>query len=71
MRQPWLCLGLDKYWETINGLLWPRLNQILHLNIQSVRDCDPARDFSPPHHYYLEFYLKVLEYGIRTCLRGN
>jgi len=35
--------GLDKYWETMNGILWPRLTQILELNIQSVRECDPSR----------------------------
>jgi hypothetical protein len=64
---PRFCLGLDKYWETINGLLWPRLNQILHLNIQSVRDCDPARDIIPPRHYYPN----DLGCGIRTCLRRN
>ena len=22
-------LGLDKYWETLNGILWPRLTQVL------------------------------------------
>jgi len=35
--------GLDKYWETLNGILWPRLTQVFELNIQSVRDCDPTR----------------------------
>lgn len=35
--------GLDKYWETMNGILWPRLTQVLELNIQSVRECDPTR----------------------------
>jgi len=32
--------GLDKYWETLAGLLWPRLNTVMQLNIQSVKECD-------------------------------
>ncbi|XP_023342298.1 vacuolar protein sorting-associated protein 52 homolog [Eurytemora carolleeae] len=35
--------GLDKYWDTMNGILWPRLTQLLELNTQSVRDCDVSR----------------------------
>jgi hypothetical protein len=41
--------GLDKYWETLAGLLWPRLAAIMQLNIQSVRKCSavpvPVRDW--------------------------
>jgi len=35
--------GLDKFWESMNGILWPRLTQVLELNISSVRDCDPNK----------------------------
>lgn len=27
----------------MNGILWPRLTQVLELNISSVRDCDPNK----------------------------
>jgi len=50
--------GLDKYWENMNGILWPRLTQVMELNIQSVRDCDPTRmkpmDLRP--HYITRRY---------------
>jgi len=50
--------GLDKYWENLNGILWPRLTQVIELNIQSVRDCNPSRmkpmDLRP--HYITRRY---------------
>lgn len=27
--------GLDKYWETMNGILWPRLTQVNFKNFYS------------------------------------
>jgi len=58
--------GLDKYWETLNGILWPRLTQVMELNIQSVKDCDAMRmkptDLRP--HYitrrYAEFSAAIV-----------
>jgi len=50
--------ALDKYWETLSCLLWPRLQLVMQLNIQSVRDCDPVRmkpmDVRP--HYIVRRY---------------
>ncbi|XP_013412635.1 vacuolar protein sorting-associated protein 52 homolog isoform X2 [Lingula anatina] len=50
--------ALDKYWETLLEILWPRFEQILHMNIQSVKDCDPSRlgpiDTRP--HYIVRRY---------------
>ena len=35
--------ALDKYWDGISILLRHRLNSLLKMNIQSVRDCDVAK----------------------------
>lgn len=35
--------ALDRYWDTLLGIMWPRFETILHLNIQSVRDVDPQK----------------------------
>lgn len=59
--------GLDKYWETLNGILWPRLTNVLNLNITSVRECGElgrvkATDLRP--HYitrrYAEFSAAIV-----------
>jgi len=59
--------GLDKYWETLNGVLWPRLTTVLNLNIASVRECGEqgrvrATDVRP--HYitrrYAEFSAAIV-----------
>ena len=51
-------LALDKYWDTIHGLLWPRLQIVIKLNVQSVKDCDPQKfkitDLRP--HYVTRRY---------------
>ena len=31
------------YWDSLLATFWPRLDYVLKLNIQSVRDCDPAK----------------------------
>ena len=50
--------ALDKYWDTIHGLLWPRLQIVIKLNVQSVKDCDPQKmkilDLRP--HYVTRRY---------------
>ncbi|KAK3087387.1 hypothetical protein FSP39_005256 [Pinctada imbricata] len=35
--------ALDRYWDAMSAMMWPRLEYVLHLNIQSVRDVDPQR----------------------------
>ncbi|KAJ8377885.1 hypothetical protein AAFF_G00250360 [Aldrovandia affinis] len=35
--------ALDKYWEAVLELLWPRFDLILELNIQSIRNTDPQK----------------------------
>ena len=50
--------ALDKYWDSIHGLLWPRLQIVIKLNVQSVKDCDPQKmkvmDLRP--HYVTRRY---------------
>ncbi|KAM6959096.1 vacuolar protein sorting-associated protein 52 homolog [Aplochiton taeniatus] len=35
--------ALDKYWDAVLELLWPRLELILEMNIQSIRNADPQK----------------------------
>uniref|UniRef100_A0A452HW76 Vacuolar protein sorting-associated protein 52 homolog n=1 Tax=Gopherus agassizii TaxID=38772 RepID=A0A452HW76_9SAUR len=35
--------AIDKYWDTLLGILWPRFEYILELNIQSIQNTDPQR----------------------------
>ncbi|XP_058264842.1 vacuolar protein sorting-associated protein 52 homolog isoform X1 [Hemibagrus wyckioides] len=35
--------ALDKYWEAVLEMLWPRFELILEMNIQSIRDTDPQK----------------------------
>ena len=35
--------GLDKYFDNLNAVLWPRLAAVMQLNIASVRELDTAR----------------------------
>ncbi|XP_078225006.1 vacuolar protein sorting-associated protein 52 homolog isoform X3 [Callithrix jacchus] len=35
--------ALDRYWEQVLALLWPRFEMILEMNVQSVRSTDPQR----------------------------
>ncbi|ESP04479.1 hypothetical protein LOTGIDRAFT_223857 [Lottia gigantea] len=58
--------GLDRYWDALLKILWPKFEQIINLNIQSVRDCDPSKlgqiDVRP--HYitrrYAEFSAAIV-----------
>lgn len=58
--------ALDKYWDTLLQVFWPRFEMILQLNIQSIRDCDPQKlgaiDMRP--HYitrrYAEFSAAIV-----------
>ncbi|KAJ9578638.1 hypothetical protein L9F63_005128 [Diploptera punctata] len=52
--------ALDRYWDTLQTIIWPRFEYIFRLNIQSIKDCDPTK-FSKelgPHYItrrYAEF----------------
>ncbi|KAL8213581.1 UNVERIFIED_CONTAM: Vacuolar protein sorting-associated protein 52 [Gekko kuhli] len=35
--------AIDKYWDTLLEMLWPRFEHILELNIQSIQNTDPQR----------------------------
>ena len=35
--------GLDKYFDNLNNVLWPRLSTVMQVNIASVRDFDTMR----------------------------
>ncbi|XP_015927404.1 vacuolar protein sorting-associated protein 52 homolog [Parasteatoda tepidariorum] len=58
--------ALDKYWENLLQMFWPRFEHILQLNIESIRDCDPQK-FSNidkrPHYItrrYAEFSAAIV-----------
>ncbi|XP_019724372.1 vacuolar protein sorting-associated protein 52 homolog [Hippocampus comes] len=58
--------ALDKYWEAVLELLWPRFELILEMNIHSIRNSDPQKlgllD-SRPHYItrrYAEFSSAVV-----------
>ncbi|CAH0725898.1 unnamed protein product, partial [Brenthis ino] len=70
-RYRWMChkravAALDSYWDSLLATLWPRLEYVLKLNIQSVRDCDPAKLSNKemgPHYItrrYAEFSAAIL-----------
>jgi len=50
--------ALDRYWDTLHGLFWPRLQIVIKSNVQSVKDCDPQKmkitDLRP--HYVTRRY---------------
>ncbi|XP_014674937.1 PREDICTED: vacuolar protein sorting-associated protein 52 homolog isoform X2 [Priapulus caudatus] len=58
--------ALDKYWETVQEMLWPRFEYIMHLNIQSIKDTDPSKLGSidvRPHYItrrYAEFSAAIV-----------
>ncbi|XP_038221417.1 vacuolar protein sorting-associated protein 52 homolog isoform X3 [Zerene cesonia] len=70
-RYRWMChkravAALDSYWDSLLGSFWPRLEYVLKLNIQSVRECDPAKLANKelgPHYItrrYAEFSAAML-----------
>ncbi|KAK0078260.1 hypothetical protein PV325_002767 [Microctonus aethiopoides] len=52
--------ALDKYWDNLSSIIWPRFYHVFNMNIQSIKDCDPMK-FSKetgPHYItrrYAEF----------------
>ncbi|PZC82426.1 vacuolar protein sorting-associated protein 52 homolog [Helicoverpa armigera] len=70
-RYRWMChkravAALDSYWDSLQSTLWPRLEHVLKMNIQSVRECDPAKLSNKelgPHYItrrYAEFSAAML-----------
>ncbi|CAG4998848.1 unnamed protein product [Parnassius apollo] len=70
-RYKWMChkravAALDSYWDSLLSALWPRLEYVLKLNIQSVRECNPAKLSNKelgPHYItrrYAEFSAAML-----------
>ncbi|KAH8411967.1 hypothetical protein KR222_004316, partial [Zaprionus bogoriensis] len=35
--------ALDKYWDSLQAVIWPRFEHVFRLNIQSIHDCDPTK----------------------------
>lgn len=35
--------ALDKYWDSLQAIIWPRFELVFRLNIQSIHDCDPSK----------------------------
>lgn len=58
--------ALDFYWENLEKCLLARFEYVCHLNIQSIRDCDPSK-FQPemgPH------YVSVFEKQTTLRIQG-
>ncbi|XP_076625403.1 vacuolar protein sorting 52 [Colletes latitarsis] len=52
--------ALDKYWDNMTSVIWPRFECVFQMNIQSIKDCDPLKlnKESGPHYItrrYAEF----------------
>jgi len=37
------CPVMDAYWDSLLGILYPRFEYVLRLNVQSIRECEPQR----------------------------
>ncbi|XP_053694472.1 vacuolar protein sorting-associated protein 52 homolog [Sabethes cyaneus] len=57
--------ALDRYWDNLQAVIWPRFEQVFRMNIQSIQECDPTK-FSKetgPHHItrrYAEFSAAIV-----------
>lgn len=52
--------ALDKYWDNMTSVIWPRFEYVFQLNIQSIKQCDPLKltQETGPHYItrrYAEF----------------
>ncbi|XP_050459656.1 vacuolar protein sorting-associated protein 52 homolog [Cataglyphis hispanica] len=57
--------ALDKYWDTLTAIIWPRFHMVFQLNIQSIKDCDPLKlnKETGPHYItrrYAEFSAAIV-----------
>lgn len=54
-------LAMDRYWSTILAYLWPKLQKVIQLNVQSVKECDPQKlkslDLRP--HFVIRRYAEL------------
>jgi len=50
--------AMESYWDSMNSQLWPRLQHVTKLNVQSIKECDPQKmkilDLRP--HYVTRRY---------------
>lgn len=57
--------ALDRYWDNLQAVIWPRFEQVFRMNILSIQECDPTK-FSKetgPHHItrrYAEFSAAIV-----------
>ena len=53
--------AMERYWSTILAFLWPKLQKIIQMNVQSVKDCDPHKmkslDLRP--HFVIRRYAEL------------
>ena len=53
--------AMERYWSTILAYLWPKLQKIIQMNVQSVKDCDPQKmkslDLRP--HFVIRRYAEL------------
>lgn len=35
--------ALDKYWDSLQSVIWPRFEHVFRMNIQSIHECDPTK----------------------------
>ncbi|XP_043280864.1 vacuolar protein sorting-associated protein 52 homolog [Venturia canescens] len=60
--------ALDKYWDNLTSIIWPRFEEVFNLNIQSIKDCDPLKfnKETGPHYItrrYAEFSAAMVGVG--------
>uniref|UniRef100_A0A8D8HGG2 Vacuolar protein sorting-associated protein 52 homolog n=2 Tax=Culex pipiens TaxID=7175 RepID=A0A8D8HGG2_CULPI len=57
--------ALDKYWDNLQAVIWPRFEQVFRMNIQSIQECDPTKfpKETGPHYItrrYAEFSAAIV-----------
>jgi hypothetical protein len=52
--------ALDKYWESMQEIIWPRFKYLFRLNIQSIKDCDPTKFSKETGPHYVSILFKFL-----------
>jgi len=35
--------AMERYWDSVSTVLWPRLRAVVQMNTQSIRDCEPGK----------------------------
>ena len=65
--------ALDRYWDTIHAILWPRFEHIVRLHARSVQDCN-VQNFASidvrPHFVSHNVCLHLLNIMMAYC-RGD